>query len=696
MASPHVAGEAALVRGAHRGWSVEQVKAAIMNTATQDVFVGPSHTGDVYGPERVGSGRVKADDAVNTGTLAYNKDDAGAVSVSFGPLAVTKDTTLTKTIHVENTRVLPSQTVSYALSYTPAHATPGVTYTVSPSSVTLAPGSSADVKVSLHVVRSQLRHTTDPTSDRDPAGIGLERSYRTDASGRVILTPTNGTDGSALRVPVWSAPRPASAMHAASTTVVASNGESTLPLAGQGVDQGSGTTGVLSTVSALQLQRTSAALPSCAATTSAACVPLPDDRSADLRYVGSTSDAPLYTENELDPLSWDPAGDGSLPPATLSFGVSAYGPWRTPASYTEFDVMLDTNADGTPDAAVYNTRLAGSDDYDYFLAETVDLRPGKKFAVLDQELLNLADGSFDTGVFNSDSLTMTVALAGLKDAGLVADSTRSLRYWVESYTAESGQIDAAGSAGSPITVTYASPGVVAFGDSLTIASTDLPGAALAVHRDAASVRTDKPLGLLLLHHLNTDGNRAQVVRVKVASSTHLKASATRYNYGGRPVFTATVAPSDATGKVTFKDGYKVVATVPVSHGKATFTARNQARGTHRMRAYYSGDGTYVPSASPVVSVYVVGRTSYTKLSSSRTDYRYGYRPTLTATVPYWASGTVVFTDGWKELGRRSVSHGKAALWAPVLSRGTHHLRATYYGNSAYYPSRSTWVTVTVR
>ena len=37
-----------------------------MNTATQDVFVGPNHTGDVYGPERVGSGRVKVADARST------------------------------------------------------------------------------------------------------------------------------------------------------------------------------------------------------------------------------------------------------------------------------------------------------------------------------------------------------------------------------------------------------------------------------------------------------------------------------------------------------------------------------------------------------------------------------------------------------------------------------------------------------
>ena len=60
-----------------------------MNTATQDVFVDPDHEGDVYGPERVGSGRVEVAGAVDTTTLAYVKDTPGAVSVSFGPVAVT-------------------------------------------------------------------------------------------------------------------------------------------------------------------------------------------------------------------------------------------------------------------------------------------------------------------------------------------------------------------------------------------------------------------------------------------------------------------------------------------------------------------------------------------------------------------------------------------------------------------------------
>ena len=205
MASPHVAGEAALVRGAHSSWTSEEVKAAIMNTATQDVFVGDEHTGAVYGPERVGSGRVKADAAVDTTTLAYVKDTPGAVSVSFGPVAVTAaTTTLTKTVKVVNKR--PTGTSNYTVSYAAAHPTPGVTYSFSPSQVSLPAGGSADVKVTATITRSALRPVADPTTASDPLDLGIDQNYRADASGRMVLTPVGTTPGSKLRVPVWSAP----------------------------------------------------------------------------------------------------------------------------------------------------------------------------------------------------------------------------------------------------------------------------------------------------------------------------------------------------------------------------------------------------------------------------------------------------------------------------------------------------------
>ncbi|MER7074068.1 S8 family serine peptidase [Terrabacter sp. NPDC000476] len=684
MASPHVAGEAALVRGAHRSWSVEEVKAAIMNTATQDVYVGPNHTGAVFGPERVGAGRVVADAAVDTSTLAYVTNDPGAVSVSFGPVAVTSATQIvSKTVRVVNKR--PVGTAAYTIAYKAAHPTPGATYTFSPSQISLAPGASADVTVTARFTRSALRAVQDPTTVADPLEAGLQRNYRADASGRMVLTPVNNTSGGALRVPVWSAPRAASSMSSSSSTVRVSGGAvktGQLTLAGQGLDQGTGNEAYASTVSTFQLQAQSGRLPSCSSTLVVGCTSTRDDRGADLRYVGAASDAP---------------DAGSLEDATLSFGISTHGSWRTPASSTEFDVFLDTNGDGTADAVVYNTRAStGTDDFDYFLSELLDLRPGKVGKLIDDQLVNGVDGSLDTNAFNSDSLALPVSVGALMDAGLVSGASPKVRYWVQSFS-QSGQVDAVGSDKAPLTVSLASAGLSAFGDFGTQLNTDLPGEKLMVRRDDAAMASDKPLGLLLIHHLNTDLRRAEVVRVKAISTTTLTASPSTFTYGGRTTLTATVSPSNATGTVTFFHAGKKLGTATVTAGKASLGVRSLPRGVTSFTATYGGDLSTLGSTSPAVTVTVKGLTSATTLSSSSVDYRYGGRPTLTAKVaPTATRGTVTFRDGSKVIGTATVVSGRAVLKAPVLARGTHSVKATYNGSTSYAPSVSRVVALKVR
>jgi hypothetical protein len=283
------------------------------------------------------------------------------------------------------------------------------------------------------------------------------------------------------------------------------------------------------------------------------------------------------------------------------------------------------------------------------------------------------------------------------DEGLIKGAAPKIKYWVESYTAEAGRVDRVGTAAAPLTLSVASPALAAYGDFGTLLDTDLPGATLDVRRDDASYASDKPKGLLLIHHLNTNGARAQVVSVRARSSVRLTASSTSYTYGGKPVFTATVLPSLATGTVSFKDGGKVVRTVTVSGGKAVWTAAGQTRGVHSMTATYNGDAATNPSTSGVVSVTVRGLASKTSLSANDRDYSYGYRPTLTASVsPTAATGTVTFKDGSWVLGRAAVTKGKAIFGAPLLVRGTHRLTATYSGSGAYASSSSGNVYVVVR
>src|SRR5581483_4028563 len=163
----------------------------------------------------------------------------------------------------------------------------------SPSMVALAPLGTASVTVTFTVTNPKLlTKTIDPTVS--PTAGDLPREFQADASGRVVLTPTAPTTGPALRVPVYSAPRPASNMYQASSLTFSGGAVQTkqLSLLGTGVDQGSGPSQVLSTVSGFELLGESGVAPTCADTASTLCAHFPDERSADLKYVGSTSDVP--------------------------------------------------------------------------------------------------------------------------------------------------------------------------------------------------------------------------------------------------------------------------------------------------------------------------------------------------------------------------------------------------------------------
>ncbi|WNB85323.1 S8 family serine peptidase [Cellulomonas sp. ATA003] len=135
MAAAHVAGIATLVRAAHPDRTPAQVKAAVMNTATHDVHLGTDRTGPVYGPARVGSGRVDALDAVRGTTLAYATEDPDLVSVAFGVVDVGEATVVERrVVTVENRG---TTTTRYRTSFAAATTTGGATITASPSTVTV-------------------------------------------------------------------------------------------------------------------------------------------------------------------------------------------------------------------------------------------------------------------------------------------------------------------------------------------------------------------------------------------------------------------------------------------------------------------------------------------------------------------------------------------------------------------------------
>jgi subtilisin family serine protease len=492
MATPMVAGLAALVHNENSGWTPEEIKADIMNTAEQDLFTDDNHGGTTYAPNRVGAGRIDAKAALDSQVLAYVTDDPGEVSASFGPIAATGPMTLHKTIKLDNKS---GTAETYDVTYDALTTVPGAAYSVSPSSAMLPAHASTTVTLTLTIDPTQLTKTIDPTVD--PFGGGLPREFVADASGRVLFTPQDASP--MLRVPVYSAPRPASAMTQPSALDMPDGAiqSASLPLSGTGVDQGSGPDGTLvqSLVAGFELQAQSGALTG---------IPS-DEKAADLKYVGTTSDAPQLAS----------IGDDALNDGEEYFAISTQGPWHTAASQNEYDIYIDADGDGIPDIVTFNTRFDGTD---ILIDETIDLNTGD---VLDVELINDRFGDTDTALFDSDTLVMPVFIPDALP-GLSAGNSR-ITYGVVTFGSFSGDpVDSVGFDSSfdldgSLSTDVLNPGVAVFGafdgNESPLLWQDMPGTSLTVRRDSAAYAADNGQGALLVHFHNAVGSKAQVVDI---------------------------------------------------------------------------------------------------------------------------------------------------------------------------------------
>ena len=188
MATPEVAGLDALVRNVNSGWTPEEVKADIMNTAGQDLFTGQNHSGKTFAPGRVGAGRIDAKAALDNQVLAFVTDDPGAVSASFGTIAATGPMTLHKTIELENTS---GSDETYNTSYDPLTAVPGANYSVSPSQVDGRRGRHGDRDAHADD-RSDSAHEDDRPDGRPDPGRERPRLCRRRERPRAVQAGATG------------------------------------------------------------------------------------------------------------------------------------------------------------------------------------------------------------------------------------------------------------------------------------------------------------------------------------------------------------------------------------------------------------------------------------------------------------------------------------------------------------------------
>lgn len=141
MAAPHLAGMSAVVRGAHPSWTAEQVRSAIVNTASEGVLTrtvnGTTVERDV---NVVGAGLGDLLSAVAA------KVAVGPVSTAFGTVPSGSGQSRTSTVQLTN---LTATAMTVALSVDSVVGS-GVAFSA-PSSVTVPAGASVEVSVTASV-----------------------------------------------------------------------------------------------------------------------------------------------------------------------------------------------------------------------------------------------------------------------------------------------------------------------------------------------------------------------------------------------------------------------------------------------------------------------------------------------------------------------------------------------------------------
>jgi len=182
MASPMVAGVAALTREAHPRWSVEQIKAAIVNTGD------PAKVAS-YRTSRGGTGLVQPLGATRTEVVAVG--DPGTASLNFGFSELGANYSNTKVVTLYN-RSGTNRT--FAVSTANGAGSPA-TVGLNPTSVTVPANGSATVNVSLSV---------------PAATAGNSAAFR-EVAGNVVFTSGGQPT---LRVPYYLVPRALAAVSA--------------------------------------------------------------------------------------------------------------------------------------------------------------------------------------------------------------------------------------------------------------------------------------------------------------------------------------------------------------------------------------------------------------------------------------------------------------------------------------------------
>jgi subtilisin family serine protease len=449
MASPHVAGVAALVTQAHPGWSPEDLAAAIVGSADPDAVAGQN--------ARIGGvGLVDAAQAV-AATVTVTGDgfrtDSGWLresALSFGFAEASRAFFGVKTITIENHG---RKAVTYQLSAQANEQSSPARVTLSSRSVRVPAGGKVKVLVALSAAASDIGTST-----------GDDQFAFREISGSVLLSSPSGD----LRVPYLMVTRPTTNVSATS------GGQSWFSLQAKGK-------GTWPSEQKITLRNPQGAFE--------ASADFYTWGLSDARDVPKTAPGGGYDLRAAGVQSFAD-GDDQL----LVFAVNNYDRFSNAAT-NEYDVVIDTNGDGDADWILFAT------DSGLFFTGEPD---GNTEVILYNPATGEADSTNFLATAPTDSSTVLLPVWA-STLGLTA-AAGTFSYSVESYSIEGY----GGSDEMPGTATYnAWSPALSNGQFETVPRNGKVDVTVAV--DPMAWKAQKPLGTMAVVLDNAAGKEEAIL-----------------------------------------------------------------------------------------------------------------------------------------------------------------------------------------